>query len=109
MVSAFTTSRNERTEWAYHAVLFRLRQFEGEAWGAMETQTRPDTGYTRISFGKTGATVKVVLATTLWITVSICLIPVLGIGIFLLPLTAEFMEKTRRTSSAEPAHPTVTS
>ncbi len=42
------------------------------------------------------ATVGVVLATTLWIALSICLVPILGIGVFLLPLTPEFVAKTRR-------------
>ncbi len=71
----------------------------------METQTPPDSGHEGALSGKTGATLGVVLATTLWVVLSVFLIPVLGIGIFMLPMTAELAAKTRLTLRSEPVRP----
>jgi len=62
----------------------------------METLTPPEAGHERISFGKTGVSVGALLATTLWVVLSICLIPVLGIGIFLLPMTHAIAKQVKQ-------------
>ncbi len=70
----------------------------------METLTPPASAHERISFGKIGATLGVVLATTVWVAFAICLVPILAIG-FLLPLTPDFIAKTRRISGPNQPHP----
>lgn len=70
----------------------------------METLTASDAGQERISFGKTRATVGVVLATTLWLIFSVCLVPVLGIGVFLLPLTSGIAKQVQGAQLARDNH-----
>ncbi len=50
---------------------------------------------------KMGGRLRVVLAATLWVTLSICLIPVLGIGVFMLPLTAQHSSRASRLHSVQ--------
>ncbi len=59
-----------------------------------------------VLFGKRSATFEIVLATTFWIVFSVSLIPVLGIGVFLLPLSSEIPRHVKQRIQGLDLHTT---